>query len=91
MATATGLYAQHLDFVKNSGEVIHHGINFSVPLTFEVDENDELVWTFDGVRHKGVSEVIFRENLPSLLPMPWTYPINKAESIPTDGVGFSLT
>ena len=61
MATATGLYAQHLDFVKNSGEVIHHGINFSVPLTFEVDENDELVWTFDGVRHKGVSEVIFRD------------------------------
>ena len=61
MATATGLYAQHLDFVKNSGEVIHHGIKFSVPLTFEVDENDELVWTFDGVRHKGVSEVIFRD------------------------------
>ena len=30
-------------------------------------------------------------HLPSLLPMSWTYPTNKAESIPADGVGFSLT
>ena len=30
-------------------------------------------------------------HLTSLLPMPWTYPTNKAESISTDGVKFSLT
>ena len=30
-------------------------------------------------------------HLTSLLPVPWTYPTNKAESISTDGVRFSLT
>ena len=30
-------------------------------------------------------------HLTSFLPMPWTYPTNKAESIPSDSVGFSLT
>ena len=61
IATVTGLHAQHLEFVKNNGEHIHHGLPSAASLTFEIDENDELVWLFDGVRYKDVENVIVRD------------------------------
>lgn len=61
VATVTGLHAQHLEFVKNNGEHIHHGLPSNASLTFEIDENDELVWLYDGVRYKDVENVIVRD------------------------------
>lgn len=59
-ATAT-IYAQHLEFVKNSGEHQHVSIaSWGSILSFDIDERGELTWVYNGQPFKDVESVLFR-------------------------------
>ena len=60
-ATAT-IYAQHLEFVKNSGEHQHVSIAswWDSILSFDIDERGELTWVYNGQPFKDVESVLFR-------------------------------
>ena len=62
LAATAAIHAQHLEFVKNSGEHQHVGIVGAgfYTLSFDIDESDELTWIYDGKPFKDVESVLFR-------------------------------